>query len=109
VGAQPSAAKGAQYWAVRRWTSTVAGPVHLVGDVERGDPHGDGVGCNIFLDGQQVYSKLIPPKGQEAIDLNITVKQGSRLDFAITPGPGTDSSFDSTGFHVSILTPTPPK
>jgi hypothetical protein len=102
-GCQPSAANGAQCWAIRRWTSAIAGPVHIVGNVERSDPHGDGVGCKIFLDGQEVFSKLIKPEGHEAIDLNITLKEGSKLDFAVTPGPGTDSSYDSTGFHASIL------
>jgi len=101
--AQPSAANGNQLWAVRRWTSTVGGDFHLVGEVTRGEK-GDGVGLKIFVDGQQIYSKLIPPKGDEKIDQNITVKPGSMVDFAVTPGPGTDASFDSTGFKMTILT-----
>ena len=108
VGAQPSAGNGGQYWAVRRWTSTFDGPVHVVGDVDHDDPHGDGIGCNIYLDGRQIFSRLIPAKGRENIDLNLTVKPGSKLDFAITPGPGTDANFDSSGFHASILTPSRP-
>jgi hypothetical protein len=100
---QPSAAGGNQLWTVRRWTSTVGGDLHLVGEVTRGEG-GDGVGCKIFVDGQPVYSKLIPPKGDERIDQNITVKTGSLVDFAVTPGPGTDTNFDSTGFKMTLLT-----
>ena len=100
--AQPSAANGTQLWAVRRWTSTMSGSLHLQGELTRGE-NGDGVGFNIFVDGQPVYSKLIPPKGDEKIDQNILVKTGSLIDFAVTPGPGVDNSFDSTGFKMMIL------
>ena len=31
------------------------------------------------------------------------MKKGSQLDFIVTPGPGLDSSFDATGFRVTIL------
>jgi hypothetical protein len=103
-GAQPSAANGNQLWAVRRWTSTVNGDVHLKGEATRGES-GDGIGFKIFVDGQPVYTKLIPPKGDEKIDQTITVKTGSQVDFAVTPGPGTNTSFDATGFTMTILTP----
>jgi hypothetical protein len=32
----------------------------------------------------------------------VTVKQGSLVDFAITPGPGTDTGYDATNFTVRI-------
>ena len=102
---QPAAADGNQLWAVRRWTSKVDGDLHLVGELTRGE-NGDGVDLKIFVDGQQVYSKLVPPKGDEKIDQNITVKAGSLVDFAVTPGPGTDASYDATTFRMTILTAT---
>ncbi len=100
---QPTAANGNQMWAVRRWTSTADGDLHLRGEISRGDG-GDGVGCRIFVDGQEVHSKLIRADSSDKIDQNITVKKGSQVDFAITPGPGTDTSFDATGFRMTILT-----
>lgn len=100
---QPAAADGNQQWAVRRWTSTVDGNIRLTGELKRGE-NGDGVGFKIFVDGQQVYDKLIPPKGDEKIDQTVPVKTGSFVDFAVTPGPGTDASYDSTIFKMTILT-----
>jgi hypothetical protein len=104
-GAQPFAANGNQLWAVRRWTSTANGNLHLKGEVTRGE-NGDGIGFKIFVDGRQVYSKLIPPKDDEKIDQALTVKPGSLVDFAVTPGPATDTNFDSTGFSMTILAPS---
>jgi hypothetical protein len=101
--AHPSVADGGQGWAVRRWTSTYDGDVRLVGDVKRG-AQGDGDGLKIFVDGQPVYSKLIPPNDDEKVDQNITVKKGSQVDFAITPGPGIDTNFDACEFRMTILT-----
>ena len=100
---QPSAANGTQRWTVRRWTSTVDGNLHLVGEVTRGE-NGDGVDCKIFVSGQQVYTKRIPPKGNEKIDVKIVVERGSQVDFAVTPGPKNDPSFDACGFNMTILT-----
>ena len=105
-GAQPWATNEAQLWAIRRWTSTYGGQLHVVGDVTRGDPNGDGIGCKIFVDGKEAYSQMIPPKGHETIDTNLTVQKGSKVDFAITPGPGTDMNYDSSGFRVTLLTPS---
>jgi hypothetical protein len=33
-----------------------------------------------------------------------TLKAGSLVDFAITPGPGTDTSYDGTTFSATIST-----
>lgn len=101
---KPAVENGNQQWAVRRWTSTTGGDLRLMGEVTRGDK-GDGVGLKIFVDGRPVYSKMIPPKGEEKIDQTITVKPGSLVDFAITPGPGTDASFDATRFQAMVLAP----
>ena len=100
---QPSSADGNQLWTVRRWTSTVDGDLHLRGELTRGSG-GDGNGCKIFVDGQQVYAKLIPANGDEKVDQNITVKKGSLVDFAVTTGPSTDTNYDALGFKMTILT-----
>ena len=105
AGASPAAKGSGQMWTVRRWTSDTAGPVHIVASVKHGQPKGDGVGCKIFLDGKELFSKLVAPKSSIDIDLSPTIQKGSRLDFVITPGPGIDSNFDATSCRITILSP----
>lgn len=103
--AQPAVADGNQLWSVRRWTSTVDGAARVSGDIKRGEK-GDGTGFKIFVDGKEIYSKLIPSKGEVRIDQGLTLKKGSKVDFVMTPGPAADKSFDSCHFHVVISTTT---
>ncbi len=98
---------GGQGWAVLRWTSDRSGPVHVVAR-PHGAGQGDGVGVRVFADGKELFSRLLPPDASADIDLTPTVAQGTRLDFVITPGPGTDTNYDLVHWRVSILTPTPP-
>jgi hypothetical protein len=58
----------------------------------------------VFADGREIFNKLLSPGVSTEIDLNATVKAGSRVDFVVTPGGGLDTSFDSTTFRVMILT-----
>jgi len=83
-GAQPSA---------RRFTIVGAAAV----DKQRGRRHPFGgqsrtrrharrrIGCKIFLDGKEIYSKLIGPAKHEDLDLKLDVKKESKLDFASRP------------------------
>jgi hypothetical protein len=103
--ASPAAINKGQGWTVRRWTSDRSGLIHVVGHAGHGDTHGDGVCVKVFLDGKEVFTKLLSHKSETNIDLNATVAKGSRLDFVVTPGPGVDASYDATGFRVTILTP----
>lgn len=103
-GAAPSAIEGGQGWSVRRWTSTVDGPVHILAKLTT-NTQGDGCGFKVFIDGKEVYSKLLGPKMKETVDLQPTVQKGTRIDFVVTPGPGTDANYDNGGFRVQVLTP----
>jgi hypothetical protein len=107
-GTHPSAIAGGQAWTIRRWTSNTQGQVHITVALQHGQKKGDGVGCKVFLDDTQVYSQLIAPGDSADIDLSATVKQGTHVDFAVTPGPGIDNSFDACGFQATILTPSAP-
>jgi hypothetical protein len=100
----PSAKTGSQMWAVRRWTSSVAGPVHIVGNVSRGG-QGDGVACKLFLDGKEIYAKHLAPNSSDTIDVAPTLQKGSHVDLVVTPGPGLDTNFDTTSTHLTILMP----
>jgi hypothetical protein len=104
-GTHPSAGKGNPVWTVRRWTSDVDGELHLVAKASRTSTQGDGTECKVFVDGIEVYSKLLAPGGKETVDQNITVQKGSRVDFVITPGPKADTNFDHTGLRITLLAP----
>lgn len=103
--AHPGSDDGQAVWAVRRWTSPLAGQLRLVGSCQR-DAEGDGSGLRIRVDGQEVFAALIGGPGRPAeldFDRTVTVRAGSTVDFAITPGPGQDISNDSTAFSVAVV------
>jgi len=100
---QPGVIAGGQGWAIRRWTSTVDGPIHVLAKLTT-SVQGDGCGFKVFLDSRELYNKLLPVKAKDTIDLALTVTKGARLDFVATPGPATDTSYDVAGFRIQILT-----
>jgi hypothetical protein len=103
TGMHPAAANGRQIWAVRRWVSAFNGRVQIAGSASRG-PKGDGAGVRIFVDGHEVFARLLGG-GQSlraAIDLDVPVRVGTKIDFTVDPGPGTNFEFDSTRFPVTI-------
>ncbi len=89
--------------AVRRWTSTYEGSVHITGQFQCG-AGGDGVGVSVFVDGERIIHASLG--GGNAItaplDFVQTVHPGTRLAFAVDPGPGNDIDFDATSLHVTI-------
>jgi hypothetical protein len=106
-GAHPSAVEGRAVWAVRRWVSDVAGTVQISGAIG-GDDEGDGTRAAILVDGTEVFSADVGgPDGPESLEYAIAavVKEGSVVDFAVTPGPGTNVDFDSTSFTALITVP----
>ena len=93
-----------QGWAVLRWTSDRDGPVHLAA-APRAAAQGDGIGVKVFTNGKELFSQLLLAGATATIDLTTTVVKGTRLDFVVTPGPATDTNYDSVDWQVSILTP----
>jgi len=104
--AHPEIAAGKQVWAVRRWKSPVAGKVRLVGTFTGGGAQGDGTELRVLIDGRQVHCVAAGGKSgpaSVAVDLAVTVKAGSLVDFALTPGPpGANLSYDASGLDVRI-------
>lgn len=97
---------------VRRWTSTQAGAVHLVGDFQ-GVAQGDGVGVQVLLNGKPLLARtLIGGTGGQPLasnfDLTATVAVGSTIDFVVDDGPAADMSYDATAFNVEIRVPYVP-
>ena len=95
-----------QLWAVRRWRSTYSGMVRIEGSFKGGGNKGDGTEARIFVDSEQIYNTLAGGKSnQESIefDLAVQIKEGSLVDFAITPGPpGSDQQYDASELSVRI-------
>ena len=48
-----------------RWTSDQSGPLHVLWPAKCDAAGGDGVGVKVFLDGKELFSKLLPPKTKE--------------------------------------------
>jgi hypothetical protein len=106
-GAHPSAASERPVWAVRRWVSEVAGTVQIAGTIGRSDK-GDGARAVILVDGVEVFAAEVGgPDGKRTLTyaLPVPVEKGSLVDFAVTPGPGTEFNFDATSFTALITLP----
>lgn len=102
-GGHPGAGENGPVWAVRRWKSDLSGTIRIKGSIDH-DSQGDGVGGRILVDGVQVYETLVGGKNPDSasFDFTVPVKIGSLVDFAITPGPADDISYDHTGFKARI-------
>jgi hypothetical protein len=90
-------------WAVRRWTSDVAGSVRLEGQCSR-TGKGDGATARVFVDGQEIWKRQLG--GGHAtlaeFELTVPVVVGTLVDLAIDPGPGIDTSYDATSSRFTV-------
>ena len=97
-----------QGWAVRRWTSDQDGEIEIRGSAKctakagEGDEAGDGVLLRIFVDGKEVFNKPLPPQAVAEFQIPTPIRRGSKVDFAITPGPGLNALFDGAHFNATI-------
>ncbi|QJE73275.1 hypothetical protein HHL28_09385 [Aerophototrophica crusticola] len=104
-GGHPGVTKGQQVWVVRNWTAETGGPVLLKGRANRSSSRGDGTCALMLLDGKPVWSALLGGEGrpgQARFSVPETLKPGTTLTLAITPGPGLDVNNDSTSFEVQV-------
>jgi hypothetical protein len=88
-----------EHWAVRRWVSTVDGPVTIGGHIAKILPWGgrDSGRVHVVVDGATVYSAALASGlewgggsvyiGGTNYSVNATVHIGSLVDFLISPGP----------------------
>ncbi len=108
-GGHPSTNAGQSVWVVRRWLSDVSAKARCRGTAIRNASGGDGTGLRIHVDGSLVYSALVAPSATLEFDFTAPIEVGSKVDFSITPGPGTDISFDYLDFraHISVPPATP--
>lgn len=99
-GGEPEGTAAAPYYLDRRWKSPVAGELTLVGELGSWDAQSDGLDFHIEVDGKAVYAKTV--KGGEMTPLNvlITVRIGSLVDFLV--GPNQATSYDSCHWQVQV-------
>ena len=102
----PAGSQGQAVWAVRRYRSDVAGPVHLRGAFSR-HGKGDGAGACILLDGKPVFEALLPPGARQraVFDLSVQMRTGARLDVVVTPGPALDINDDAVAVTAQVSRP----
>jgi Glycosyl hydrolase catalytic core len=99
-------------WAIRRWESNTSGLVTLAGYMSRGGG-GDGVGIRIFVDGNEVYSRVLQPNEDAEYSVpNVQVNVGSKIDFTVTAFGNPDN--DATVHTSTVLrqnggNPNPPR
>lgn len=94
----------ANHWAVRRWTSTVAGPIAISGHAGKVMPWGENwSGTSRFLvivGGEKVYEAELDDGGRE-YSVSAEVAVGTPVDFLIGPGSG----IGVVRFTARIVTP----
>ena len=108
--AHPSGSGGHPIWAIRRWTSSASGPVHISGRIIRGAAKGDGVSAHIAVDGRVIFSADLGGASSTkdiGYDVEADLRAGSKVDFIVTPGPHADIDFDSTKFEARIVQDPP--
>jgi len=93
-----------EHWAVRRWVSTVHGPVTIAGQASKILNWGgvDSGQARIVVDGATVFSAATHGLTTN-YSVNATVRVGSRVDFLITAGPpATGGAFGPVKFTATI-------
>jgi hypothetical protein len=103
-----------EHWAVRRWGSTVNGPVTISGHAAKILNWGDAESgqARIVVDGQLAFSSATHIPGTDSADIvmrgtnyivQVPVHIGSPVDFLITAGPAeTGGAFGPVKFTATI-------
>ena len=96
-------------WTIRRWQSSVSGPVRISGSLAKhvDGLGGDGVRAVIYVDGVQVFEQAVSPKDNLGYDYSFetSLVAGSVVDFALDP-LATDA-LDTTVYTAEITDLTP--
>ena len=103
-----NSAPGAEQWCIRRWTSTVSGPLSVTWRVWKTNPAGSGVSGRCFLNGTPVDAASIAGADTSGVTRTFFIPSaavGDRIDVALTPvGPSgaTDDGADGSAFSAVI-------
>lgn len=109
TGGHPSNFGGADHWAVRRWTSGVAGELNL-GIQFQAENYGTAK-VHVLVDGAEIYSADTSASFQHwAPSVASLINPGSVVDFAINAN-GSDNGdatrFTTQGMVMPLVTPVP--
>lgn len=89
---------------VRRWVSSITGKVNLTIKAKKEETKGDGVNLRVLVDGKEILVRKLgggaPIRAE--IDSIVEVNPGTKVDFAIDPGPAHDINSDGTSLAVTI-------
>jgi hypothetical protein len=106
-----------EHWVIRRWHSTVAGPITLRFQARKTNPGGTGVTGKAFKNGVELLTQTIAGADQTGFDayINTTATIGDVFDFALTPvgvggdpTDGADGSITIATILSGTVTPPPP-
>ena len=90
--------------AVKRWVSTVSGPVEIDGVMQAPGPAGNGTRGCVFLDGKEVWRQDAADHQPHRFHIALRgVKVGAIMDFVVDSQG--DMNSDNTLFYAKILTP----
>ena len=101
----PQVKGGKAVWAVQRWKSSLGGRVQVKGHFDR-DRQGDGCTVLVLVDGKRIFENHVggpksPTRREFALD--VEVKEGTPIDFAVTPGPDNNLDFDNTLVDAQVM------
>ncbi|MGA2617993.1 MAG: glycosyl hydrolase [Thermoguttaceae bacterium] len=100
----PQVKDGKAIWAVQRWKSPLRGKVQVKGHFER-DRQGDGCTVLVLVNGKKIFEQHAggprSPTRRE-FTLDVEVKEGTLIDFAVTPGPDNNLDFDNTMVDAQV-------
>ncbi|HEY9250517.1 MAG TPA: glycosyl hydrolase, partial [Rariglobus sp.] len=94
-------------WAIRRWTSTVAGTVEINGELKRGSG-GDGTRLRLFVNGVEKLNQAIAPGADLTYSVpNVAVSVGSKIDLAIVQEGNSTNDATTATMRVSRVLSSP--
>lgn len=107
--AYASEGQGTDQWAVRRWTSSIDGPVEIDIGMLRGPANalGDGVRLHVYIDGVKQAVLGLDPANAAGVSLMLfeNIAIGSVIDFAVDPID--NANFDGIRFNAIITSTVP--
>lgn len=111
TGTHPNGTNSAptqEHWTIRRWTSTVSGPLNVSYKVWKTNPNGSGVSIRAYHNGIERDTVAIAGTDSTGVTRSFFIPSanaGDFIDVALTPvGPGgaTDDGADGSAFSVAI-------
>ena len=94
-----------EHWAVRRWNSEITGTITILGSFRKSNiGGGDGTIGYIYVDGVEVWSYVADYDDYNGtiFEIEVSVSQGSTVDFATSPGVNSNDHADGTNYSVVI-------